>query len=55
MFAKCDNRLLKTVNMLFIKEIALNEGMKYLGSITIPMYATRDGMIDFFKKTLYNH
>lgn len=50
MFAECNNRLFKTVNMLFIKEIALNEGIKYLGSITIPMYATRDGMIDFFKK-----
>ncbi|MDR0613261.1 MAG: hypothetical protein LBG45_07275 [Dysgonamonadaceae bacterium] len=40
MFAECDRKLFKTVNSLGIKAIALGEGIEYLGSLTIPMYAT---------------
>ena len=47
MFAECDSKLFKTVNLLGIKAIALDEGIEYLGSVTIPMYATRDGMMEF--------
>lgn len=48
MFAECDRKLFKTVNSLGIKAIALGEGIEYLGSLTIPMYATCSGMMDFF-------
>lgn len=47
MFAECDHKLLRTVNLLGIKTITLNKGKQYLGSTTIPIYATRDGLIGF--------
>ncbi|HBX20643.1 MAG TPA: hypothetical protein DEF88_09370 [Porphyromonadaceae bacterium] len=47
MFAECDSKLFKTVNCLGLNAIALNNGMEYLGSVTIPMYATRKGMVEF--------
>ena len=52
MFAECDRKLFKTVNSLGIKAIALGEGIEYLGSLTIPMYATCSGMMDFFIHTI---
>lgn len=50
MFAECDNKLFKTVNHLGINAIALNEGIEYLGSLTIPMYATCNGMMEFYNQ-----
>jgi hypothetical protein len=48
MFAECDSKLFKIVNHLGIKAIALNKGIEYLGSLTIPMYATCSGMMEFY-------
>lgn len=50
MFAECDCKLFNTVNKLGLKAIALNSGIEYLGSVTIPMYATRDGMVEFVNR-----
>lgn len=47
MFAECDSKLFKTVNLMGLKAIALDDGVEYLGSVTIPMYATRDGIMEF--------
>jgi hypothetical protein len=47
MFAECDSKLLKTMNLLGLEAIALDTGIEYLGSITIPIYITRSGMTEF--------
>lgn len=47
MIAECDSKLFKVVSNLGMNVIALNDGIEYLGSVTIPMYATRDGLIEF--------
>lgn len=47
MIAECDSKLFKAVQSLGMNVIALNNGMEYLGSVTIPMYATREGLIEF--------
>lgn len=47
MIAECDSKLFKTVRKLGMNVIALNDGIEYLGSVTIPMYATREGLFEF--------
>lgn len=47
MIAECDSKLFKTVQKLGMNVIALNEGIEYLGSVTIPIYATRNGLLEF--------
>lgn len=47
MIAECDSKLFKTVKNLGMKVIALNEGIEYLGSVTIPLYATSSGLVEF--------
>lgn len=50
MFAECDKKLFKTVNLMGIKTTALSDGMEYLGSTTFPMYTIRDGLEEFISK-----
>lgn len=52
MFAECDSKLFRIVNQLGFRAIALNEGIPYLGSDTIPMYSTRDGMLEFVERNM---
>ncbi|MDY9918784.1 MAG: hypothetical protein U2P89_07920 [Proteiniphilum sp.] len=52
MFAECDSKLFRIVNQLGFRAIALNEGIQYLGSDTIPMYSTRDGMLEFVERNM---
>lgn len=47
MIAECDSKLFKTVQKMGMNVIALDDGIEYLGSVTIPMYATRNGLIEF--------
>ncbi len=48
--AECDSKLLRTMLLMGIHVKTLGEGIKYLGSETIPVYATRSGLMDFFNK-----
>lgn len=52
MFAECDSKLFRIVNLLGFKAIAINNGIQYLGSKAIPMYSTRDGMLEFVEKNM---
>ena len=47
LLAECDSKLLHVASYLGLNVIALDEGKEILGSTTIPMYATRDGMTEF--------
>jgi N-acyl-L-homoserine lactone synthetase len=47
MFAECDSKLLKIMKLMGIKAIVLDDGIEYLGSITLPIYITRSGMAKF--------
>lgn len=49
-FAECDSKLLRTMLLMGIQVKTLGESIEYLGSETIPVYATRDGLVDFFNK-----
>ncbi len=48
--AECDHKLLRIMRLMGICVQQLGEGIEYLGSQTIPIYATRDGLVDFFYK-----
>ena len=56
-FAECDSKLLRTMRTMGIQVLHLANGIEYLGSETIPAYATRDGIESFFNrnKSLLNH
>lgn len=47
LLAECDSKLFHVASYLGLNVIALDEGKEILGSTTIPMYATRDGMTEF--------
>ena len=47
MFAECDSKLLKIMKIMGLKAVALDDGIEYLGSVTIPIYITRSGMAEF--------
>ncbi|WP_418893941.1 hypothetical protein [Limibacterium fermenti] len=49
-FAECDSRLLRTMRLMGIEAESLGRGIEYLGSETIPIYATLNGIGGFFKK-----
>ncbi|WP_246867122.1 hypothetical protein [Parabacteroides distasonis] len=55
MIAECDSKLLKIMNRLGIDTRRLGEGISYLGSETIPVYADRKGLLRFYSnfKHLY--
>ncbi|WP_075341694.1 hypothetical protein [Tenacibaculum agarivorans] len=46
-FAECDNKLLRVLNLLGIKAEIVGESIHYLGSETIPIALTYDGLINF--------
>lgn len=48
MLSECDSKLLKTLHLMNIAAMPLSDGIEYLGSLTIPMYVTRDGLEVFY-------
>ena len=49
-FAECDSKLLRTLNLMGIKTTVLGESVNYLGSETIPISMSYDGLIHFYNK-----
>jgi hypothetical protein len=52
-FAECDSKLLRILNILGIKTDIIGESIEYLGSETIPIAMSYDGLIDFYVKNLH--
>ncbi|PTX62141.1 hypothetical protein C8N46_103239 [Kordia periserrulae] len=52
-FAECDSKLLRILNILGIKTDIIGESIEYLGSETIPIAMSYDGLIDFYIKNLH--
>lgn len=48
--AECDNKLLRTMRLMGVQVQSMGDSMRYLGSETTPVYATRDGLANFFSK-----
>lgn len=53
MLAECDKKLLRVLNLLGIKTESLAPGIEYLGSETIPIYATSDWLKVFLQDNSY--
>lgn len=51
-FAECDSKLLRILLMMGIKAVKLGESVDYLGSETIPISMSYDGLIDFYNKNI---
>ncbi len=49
-FAECDSKLLRTLYLLGIKATIIGKSVNYLGSETIPICMTYNGLIDFYTK-----
>ncbi len=49
-FAECDAKLLRTMQLMGIKVTVVGDSINYLGSETIPICMTYDGLIDFYNK-----
>ncbi|MBL4605355.1 MAG: hypothetical protein JKY02_06790 [Flavobacteriaceae bacterium] len=49
-FAECDSKLLRILNLLGIKTTTIGKPVNYLGSETIPIAMTYDGLINFYNK-----
>lgn len=49
-FAECDSKLLRILNLLGVKTMIIGESINYLGSETIPIAMTYDGIIGFYNK-----
>ncbi len=49
-FAECDSKLLRILNLLGIRTMAIGESVNYLGSETTPIAMSYDGIIDFYNK-----
>ena len=49
-FAECDSKLLRTLKLLGVKAMVIGKSINYLGSETIPIAMTYDGIIDFYNK-----
>ena len=49
-FAECDSKLLRILNLLGVKATVLGEPVNYLGSETIPISMSYDGLIDFYNQ-----
>ncbi|WGD35639.1 hypothetical protein [Olleya sp. YS] len=47
-FAECDSKLLRILNLLGVKTNILGESVNYLGSETIPIAMTYDGVLGFY-------
>lgn len=52
-FAECDRKLLRILNLLGVKTTIVGESVNYLGSETIPIAMTYDGIIGFYNKNKY--
>lgn len=52
-FAECDSKLLRILNLLGIKTTVIGESINYLGSETIPISMTYEGLMGFYNK--YKH
>lgn len=50
MIAECDSKFVKILNMLGIQTQVLGRGISYLGSETLPIYATADWLKVFLDK-----
>lgn len=48
-FAECDSKLLRTMQLMGIQVHQLGDGIEYLGSETIPVYSTYDNLVGFFR------
>jgi hypothetical protein len=48
MIAECDSKLLRVMNLLGINTVWLSNGIHYLGSETIPVYADKKGLNRFY-------
>ncbi|OQY94181.1 MAG: hypothetical protein B6D37_09255 [Sphingobacteriales bacterium UTBCD1] len=53
MIAECDKKLLRGLNMMGIKTEILAPGIEYLGSETIPVYATDEWLKVFLENNCY--
>ena len=49
-FAECDSKLLRVLRLLGIKTTVIGKSINYLGSETIPVSMTYDGLIEFYNK-----
>ena len=49
-FAECDSKLLRILTLLGIKATVVGNSITYLGSETIPISMTYDGLIEFYNK-----
>ena len=49
-FAECDSKLLRILRLMGIYATVLGESVDYLGSETIPIALSYDGLIDFYNK-----
>jgi hypothetical protein len=49
-FAEIDSKLLRVLRLLGIKASVIGESIEYLGSETIPVAFTYDGLINFYNK-----
>ncbi len=49
-FAECDSKLLRILNLLGVKTTIIGKSINYLGSETIPIVMTYNGVIDFHNK-----
>lgn len=47
-FAECDSKLLRVLKLLGIQATVIGDAVDYLGSETIPICMTYDGLIDFY-------
>lgn len=56
-FAECDSKLLRILRLLGIKATVVGASIDYLGSETIPICMTYDGLLDFYNanKALVPH
>lgn len=52
-FAECDSKLLRILNLLGIKTHVIGDSIEYLGSETIPVAMTSEGLMNFYNK--YKH
>jgi len=50
MLAETDCHLLRVMNALGIKTERIGESLTYLASETIPVYSSKDGLTDFYKR-----
>ena len=50
MYAECDSKLFKAITGLGLEAKALDDGIEYLGSKTIPICIERNGMLEFMSR-----